>query len=67
MNAPCGLEDCDCGQLIEKLREALVRLERVTGRLSVGDFTSRVNNGQILELMEAGNGARDALIEEAKP
>ncbi len=66
MNSRCGLEDCDCGHTIEKLVAALERLERVTGRLKVGDFTGNVDNGQILELMEAGNGAREA-IEDAKP
>lgn len=25
MNARCGLEDCDCGKDIEKLRKALLR------------------------------------------
>ena len=25
MNAPCGLEDCDCGHTIGKLREALMK------------------------------------------
>ncbi len=65
MKPPCGLEDCDCGHTIEKLVSALERLERVTGRLSVRDFTNHVGNGQIVDIMEAGDTARDA-IKEAK-
>ena len=41
MKAPWGLEDCDCGHTIEKLREVLGRLLRCLpddlGRCSVCD------------------------------
>ena len=31
MNAPCGLEDCDCGHIVERLVLAMEEIQKAEG------------------------------------